>query len=69
MTFKSQSGICLTHALTIVNYLHTSLACILNYDLYMLPAGVYCILNQFLYDGAGALYNFSCCYLIGDSIR
>ena len=65
MTLKSQTGISLRHAATIVNDLYGRTASIDHNDLNMMGTGINGILYQFFNDGGRTLDNLAGRYLIG----
>src|SRR5690606_31669706 len=68
MPFKTQSGICITHSDTIVNYLNECFSGIFHYQFDLRSASVDGVLKQFFLHRSRALYHFSGSNLISNMI-
>ena len=68
MTFKSHTGIGLTHSLAVVDNLDAGTTGLHGNDVNLFGASIHGILHQLLDDGSGPLYDFASCNLVGDGI-
>ena len=68
MALESHSGICLGHALAIVDDLYGRTTCILHQHVDSRRTCIDSILHQFLDDGCRTLHNLACGYLVGNGI-
>ena len=69
MPLKTHSGVCHGHTATVIHNLDELFATVFQDQLDARSSGIQRILQQFLNHRCRALNNFSCCDLIGNSIR
>jgi hypothetical protein len=68
MPFKGHSGIGLTHAAAIVNYLHQGFARVINDKFNFCGPGIHRVFQKFFDGAGGSLYYFAGRNLVGNII-
>ena len=68
MALEGQARIGVAHALAVVHHLYAVLACLNDFNLYLIGTCVEGVFHQLLDDRRRTLNDFACCNLVGHAV-